>query len=56
MHRLNQIVIEKFRESIDNEAWFEALNNFSEMFMSHKQYAYEEIADPSHPDFLRFLI
>lgn len=26
------------------------------MFLSHKQYAYQEIVDPSHPDFLRFLI
>jgi hypothetical protein len=26
------------------------------MFQAHKQYALQESTDPSHPDFLRFLI
>ena len=42
MHRFNQVGLERFRElSASNEEWMEALNNFSEMFLSHKQYAYQ---------------
>ena len=56
MRRLNQIGLDRFRSFSSNEEWMETLNNFSEMFLAHKQYALEEVADPSHPDFLRFLI
>jgi hypothetical protein len=42
MHRFNQVGLERFRElSASNEDWLDALNNFSEMFLSHKQYAYQ---------------
>jgi hypothetical protein len=56
MRRLNQIGLDRFRNYANNEEWMESLNNFSEMFQAHKQYALHEVTDPSHPDFLRFLI
>jgi hypothetical protein len=56
MRRLNQIGLDRFRNFASNVEWMETLSNLSEMFLAHKQYALQEIADPSHPDFLRFQI
>ena len=55
MRRFLQLGVDKFKGE-GGEGWLEHLNNFSEMFLAHKQYAYQEVADPSHPDFIRFLI